>query len=186
MSEQRLLLGEIVAAHGIKGLVKIRSFTEDPADIVAYGPLRDSAGMVVELTLRGPTKGGVLAAVPGVNDRNGAEALKGTKLFVERGVLPELPAEGDEYYYADLIGLTVELVDGTVFGKVKAVHDFGAGDVLELQPGGSDDGARETIMIPFSRQAVPEVDLANRRLVIVAPDEGDGRESDGGGNGAGN
>ncbi len=189
MSEERLLLGQIVAAHGIKGLVKVRCFTEAPADIVAYGPLRDEAGAVVELSLRGPTKGGVLAAVPGVNDRNRAEALRGTKLFVARGVLPALPSGGEEYYHADLVGLAVELVDGTAFGEVKAVHDFGAGDVLELTPKGSGQGARESIMIPFNRQTVPEIDLANGRVVITAPEDGgddiDGGGDDGDGNGGG-
>ncbi len=180
MSDEPLLLGEIVAAHGIKGLVKVRCFTGAAADIVAYGPLRDGAGAVVELSLRGPARGGVLAAMPGVNDRNGAEALKGTKLFVERGALPVLPSEGEEYYYADLVGLAVELADGTAFGDVKAMHDFGAGDVLELTPKGSGHGARETIMIPFNRQAVLEIDLANGRLVITAPDDSDGGGDHGG------
>ncbi len=179
MPEERLLLGEIVAAHGIKGLVKIRSYTETPADILAYGRLRDGAGAIVEISLRGPTKGGVLAAVPGVNDRSGAETLKGTKLFVARSRLPELPAEADEYYYADLIGLAVELADGTAFGEVKAMHNFGAGDILELKPNGSDQGGQDTIMVPFNRQSVPDIDIANRRLVIAAPepdDNGTGNE----------
>ncbi|MDP7545721.1 MAG: ribosome maturation factor RimM [Alphaproteobacteria bacterium] len=180
MSEERLLLGEIVAAHGIKGLVKVRCFTEAPADIVAYGPLHDEAGAVVELSLRGPAKDGVLAALPGVTDRNGAEALKGTKLYVARSALPDLPAEGEEYYYADLIGLRVELADGTVFGEVKAMHDFGAGDVLELAPKGPGHGARESIMIPFNRQAVLEIDLAKGRLVIAAPDDNGGDDNHGG------
>ncbi|MBT3535800.1 MAG: 16S rRNA processing protein RimM [Rhodospirillaceae bacterium] len=181
MSEERLLLGEIVAAHGIKGLVKVRCFTETPEDIVAYGPLRDGAGAVVELSLRGPAKAGVLAALPGVRDRNGAEALKGTKLFVARSMLPELPAEGEEYYYADLVGLAVELIDGTAFGEVKAMHDFGAGDVLELAPKDTDQGPQETIMIPFNRQAVPEIDLAKGRLVIAPPDDEGDDDNHGGG-----
>jgi len=183
MSKERLLLGEIVAAHGIKGLVKIRSFTETPADILAYGPLRDGDGAIVEISLRGPAKGGVLAALAGVNDRNGAEALKGTKLFVARSMLPELPAEADEYYYADLIGLAVELVDGTVFGEVMAMHNFGAGDMLELKPNGPDHGGGDTIMVPFNHQTVPGIDIANRRLVIAAPEYvGDsGEDSEDGG-----
>ena len=183
MSKERLLLGEIVAAHGIKGLVKIRSFTETPTGILAYGPLRDGDGAIVEISLRGPAKGGVLAALAGVNDRNGAEALKGTKLFVARSMLPELPAEADEYYYADLIGLAVELVDGTVFGEVMAMHNFGAGDMLELKPNGPDHGGGDTIMVPFNHQTVPEIDIANRRLVIAAPEYvGDsGEDSEDGG-----
>lgn len=185
MSDERLLLGEIVAAHGIKGLVKVRSFTEQPADLLSYGPLRDEAGALVELSLRGPTKGGLLAAFPGVNDRNGAEALKGTKLYVKRAVLPELPAEEDEYYYADLIGLAVELAGGAAFGKVKAMHNFGAGDMLEVEPHSSGGRARDTIMVPFNRQAVPEIDLAGGRLVIAAPDDGDDDDDGGGDDGDG-
>ena len=183
MPDERLLLGEIVVAHGIKGLVKIRSFTQTPEDILAYGALRDEAGKVVELALKGPTKGGLLAAVSGTHDRNGAEALKGTRLYVERGVLPELPAREEEFYYADLIGLAVELADGTAFGEVKAVHDFGAGDLLELQPlnsgGGAPKTVPETILVPFDRETVPEIDLVNRRLVFVAPVEDDGGEDAG-------
>ena len=178
MSDERLLLGEIVAAHGIKGLVKIRSFTETPEDILAYGVLRNEAGKVVELSLRGPVKGGLLAAIPGVNDRNGAEALKGTKLYVPRDVLPELAAAAEEFYYADLVGLRVELTDGTVFGSVKVAHDFGAGDLLELQPQSSDGRIPETIMVPFNHHAVPVVDVTNGRLVIVDPTENDGGDED--------
>ncbi|MFP6748325.1 MAG: ribosome maturation factor RimM [Alphaproteobacteria bacterium] len=178
MADERLLLGEIVAAHGIKGLVKVRSYTEAPDDLVAYGPLHDEAGNIVELSLRGPAKSGLLAALPGINSRNDAERLKGTKLYVERRVLPALPAGGEEYYHADLIGLAVELPGGTGFGRVKAMHDFGAGDLLEIQPKGSN----ETIMVPFDRTAVPEVDLANGRVVIADPaehdDGNDGGEGD--------
>jgi 16S rRNA processing protein RimM len=99
---------------------------------------------------------------------------------VERGVLPELPAQEEEFYYADLIGLAVELADGTTFGEVKAVHDFGAGDLLELQPLNSGGKVQETIMVPFDRDTVPEIDLINRRLVFVAPVERDGDDDDGG------
>ncbi len=183
MSDERLLLGEIVAAHGIKGLVKVRSFTEAPEDILAYGALRDDGGRIVELTLRGPTKGGLLAAVKGIGDRDGAEAMKGTRLYVARGVLPELGAEEDEFYHADLIGLAVELTDGTAFGDVKAVHDFGAGDLLEIVPEASAEGRRESIMVPFSSDAVPEVDLANGRMVITDPTADGDDDGDDGGNG---
>jgi 16S rRNA processing protein RimM len=164
MADERLLLGEIVAAHGIKGLVKVRSFTEVPADIVAYGPLHDGAGREVNLSLKvsakgGPTKGGLLAAVPGVSNRNEAEALKGTQLFVDRAVLPDLEDGEDEFYHADLIGLAVELPDGTAFGRVKAMHDFGAGVLLEIQPATSS----ESIMVSFDKAMVPRVDLAQGR-----------------------
>ena len=172
MADERLLLGEIVAAHGIKGLVKVRSFTEVPADIVAYGPLHDGAGREVNLSLKvsakgSPTKGGLLAAVPGVSNRNEAEALKGTQLFVDRAVLPDLEDGEDEFYHADLIGLAVELPDGTAFGRVKAMNDFGAGVLLEIQPAASS----ESIMVSFDKAMVPRVDLAQGRTegrVVIA------------------
>ena len=180
MTDERLLLGEIVAAHGIKGLVKVRSFTEVPVDVVAYGPLRDGSGRQVSLSLKGPTKGGLLAAVPGVSNRNEAEALKGTQLFVDRAVLPDLEDGEDEFYHSDLIGLTVELPDGAAFGRVKAMHDFGAGTLLEIQPAASS----ESIMVSFDKDMVPRVDLAQGRSegrVVIADaaihmNDGDGDE----------
>ena len=173
MPEERLLLGEIVAAHGIKGLVKIRSFTQAPKDILAYGALRTEAGKVIELALKGPTKGGLLAAVSGTNDRNGAEALKGTRLYVERGVLPELPAQEEEFYYADRIGLAVELADGTTFGEVKAVHDFGAGDLLEIAPMTPSGGLarKSAFLVEFTRETVPDIDFDAGQLTLIRPSE---------------
>ena len=159
--DRRVLLGTIVAPHGVRGLVKVRSFTDDPSDIVSYGPLQDTQGRAVGLTLRGPIKGGLLAAVAGVEDRDAAEAMRGVKLYVPREALPATDDE-EEYYYADLIGLRVETADGAALGRVKAVHDFGAGDVLEVvfEAGGSE-------LLPFTRDMVPVVDLAGGRLVVA-------------------
>ncbi|MDP6344126.1 MAG: ribosome maturation factor RimM [Alphaproteobacteria bacterium] len=166
MAGDRLLLGEIVAAHGIKGLVKVRTHTAAPGDLVAYGPLRDEAGRSVELSLRGPVKGGVLAAIAGVDDRDQAEAFRGIKLYVERSALPALDQEEEAFYHADLIGLAVELPDGTPFAEVTAVHDFGAGDLLELRP----LSGRKTVLVPFDAETVPEIDVASRRIVIAPPE----------------
>ena len=159
--DRRVLLGTIVAPHGVRGLVKVRSFTDNPSDIVSYGPLQDAQGRNVELRLRGPTKGGLLAAVAGVNDRDAAEAMRGVKLYVPREALPATDDE-EEFYYTDLVGLAVETADGTMLGRVKAVHDFGAGDVLEVvfEAGGSE-------LLPFTREMVPVVDLAGGRLVVA-------------------
>ena len=159
--DRRALLGTIVAPHGVRGLVKVRSFTDNPSDIVSYGPLQDAQGRNVELRLRGPTKGGLLAAVLGVNDRDAAEAMRGVKLYVPREALPATDDE-EEFYYTDLVGLAVETADGTMLGRVKAVHDFGAGDVLEVvfEAGGSE-------LLPFTREMVPVVDLAGGRLVVA-------------------
>lgn len=165
-SEPRVCVGKVVAAHGVRGQVKLKSFTQEPADVAAYGPLFDEAGARrFKVALSGVPKDGVFVArLDGVDDRNAAEALKGAKLYALRAALPE-PAE-EEFYYADLIGLRAETDDGELFGTVTAVHDFGAGDVLELRKA---DG--RTAHLPFSRLAVPLVDVKGGRIVVRPPDE---------------
>ena len=158
-----VLLGEIVAVHGVRGLVKVRSFTEDPESIVEYGPLFDQEGRQVPLVLRGRVKGGLLAAIEGVGDRTQAEAYRGRRLHVKRDALPPAIEENDEYYHADLIDLAVELEDGTPFGRVAAVHAFGAGDMLEIATGGNGT----SVLVPFDREQVPVVDIASGRVVIA-------------------
>jgi 16S rRNA processing protein RimM len=161
----RVCLGVIVAAHGIQGQVKVKCFTAEPRSIASYGELTDEAGLRrFRLKVVGPTRGGVVAKVEGVVGRNAAEALKGTGLYVARAALPEPAA--DEYYHADLIGLRAELTGGELLGRVVAVHDFGAGDLLEI--------AREvggTIVLPFTRAVVPLVDVAAGRLIADPPRE---------------
>jgi 16S rRNA processing protein RimM len=165
----RVCVGVISGAHGVRGEVKVKTFTADPAAVAAYGPVADESGArLFELSLSRATKGGVIARVAGVGDRDAAQALKGTKLYVDRDVLPE-PAR-DEFYHADLIGLAVELRDGKAVGRVKAVHDFGAGDLLEIV---LPDGRTE--LLPFTREAVPEVDIAGGRLVAEALPEKAGK-----------
>lgn len=169
--ESKVCLGVISGAHGIRGEVKIKAFGEDPLAIGAYGPLSDeTGGTTVEITSVRPSKGGVIARIKGVGDRTQAEALKGLKLFVERSALPE--AAEDEYYHADLVGLSVELSDGKPMGTVIAVQDFGAGPMLEISLSGpAKTGAKreETFLAPFTREIVPEVDLAGGRLVLDPP-----------------
>lgn len=173
-----MCVGVVVGAHGVRGAVRIKSFTEDPIDIASYGPVSDETGAKrYRLTLLGEAKGGVvLAGLEGVSDRNAAEALKGVKLWVERSALP--PPEEEEFYYSDLVGLRAELADGTEVGRVKGVYDFGGGDVIDITgPGGS-------LMLPFTRKAVPLVDVAGGRLVVDPPEWVDGdrqtAEEDGG------
>lgn len=158
--EARVCLGQIVAPHGVRGQVKIKTFTSDPANLVAYGATTDEGGgRRFEITLAGRTKGGVIARLAGIEDRDAAAALKGTRLYVARAALPD--PDPDEYYHADLIGLAVELDDGRVLGRVKAVQDLGAGDLLEVAlPGGG------TVMAPFTKEVVPVVDLEAGRLVL--------------------
>lgn len=159
----RVRVGVIVGVHGVRGAVRIKSFTEEPADIGFYSPVENEAGSIkFRLKVTGEVKGLVIATLDGVSDRDAAEALKGTELWVARERLPRL-AE-DEFLYSDLIGLVAEGVDGKRLGIVKAVADYGAGDVLDikLEPKGD-------MMVPFTQAAVPEVDIAGGRLVVVPP-----------------
>jgi 16S rRNA processing protein RimM len=166
--EGRVLLGIVTGAQGVRGAVRIKSFTADPADVAAYGPLEDERGARrFRLQVVGQSKGVVIARIDGVEDRDAAEALRGVRLHVGRDALPE--PEEEEYYHADLIGLDAVLPDGTVFGRVLAVHDFGAGDSLEVErPAGAGGGG--TVLVPFTRAAVPAVDLKARRLVVDPPE----------------
>jgi 16S rRNA processing protein RimM len=160
---QRVCLGIVTAPHGIQGAVRIRSFTQAPEDIARHGPLTDVTGArSFELQLIGVAKGVVVARLSGIENRNQAEALRGLRLHLPRSALPETGPE--EYYHADLIGLEAVLGDGTPVGRVRAVHDFGAGDTLELARPGA-----PPIMVPFTRAVVPIVELAAGRLVLDPP-----------------
>lgn len=162
-SDQRVCLGAITGAHGVRGLVKVKPFTETPEDIAAYGPVEtEAADRRFEVKVTGEAKGLVIAQISGVSDRNAAEALKGTRFYVDRSVLPD-PEDG-AFYHADLIGLRVELANGDPLGQVTAVYDFGAGDVIEFQAAGA-----KPKMLPFTETVVPEVDLEGGRLVVEPP-----------------
>jgi 16S rRNA processing protein RimM len=160
----RVLMGVITGAHGIRGEVRVRSFAADPRAIASYGPLEDKAGKR-RFTLRvtGGLEDRLIAAVEGVATRDEAERLKGTELHIPRGALPA--AEDEEFYHADLVGLEVRLEDGTRFGRVAAVHEFGAGDSLEIARA---EGGE--ILVPFTRRAVPEVNIAGGYLVLDPPE----------------
>ncbi len=157
----RVALGAILGAHGVRGLVRVLSFAAEPAATVAYGPLEDEGGRRLSVTLRGGTKDALIAEIDGVTTREAAERLKGTRLFVAREALPEAALE--EFYHADLVGLEVKLRDGTGFGRVRAVRNFGAGDCLEIEHGEGD------VLVPFTRLAVPEVNLAAGYLILDPP-----------------
>ena len=165
-----LCVGVIVGAHGVRGALRIKSFTAQPADLAAYGPVQDDRGRRFQLTLLGEAKGVVLAKLAGVADRDAAEALKGVKLWVERSALPK-PDE-DEFYYSDLVGLAAESLDGSPRGRVKGVFDFGGGDIIEIS------GPEGAVMLPFTRAVVPVVDIAGGRLVIDPPAEIDAGDED--------
>ncbi|HET6388809.1 MAG TPA: ribosome maturation factor RimM [Hyphomicrobium sp.] len=162
---QRILIGEISSAHGVRGEVMVRAYTEQPESIASYGPLSDETGKrTFSLRVVRVTSKGIVARIAGVDDRNAAELLRGIKLYVSRDKLPETDAA--EFYYADLIGLDAVSEDGGPIGKIVSVQNFGAGDLLELKP--ADGSATE--FIPFEDRYVPAVDLPARRVVIVRPD----------------
>ena len=164
-AKERICVGAIAGAHGVRGLVRVKSFTERPEDITAYGPLTDASGQrCFEISLTGHARDMLLARIAGVSDRDQAADLRGTRLYVARAALPD--PEADEFYHADLVGLRAETPEGVVLGQVSAVHTFGGNDVLEIAP-----DAGETILVPFTRQAVPEVDLAAGRVVVDSPPE---------------
>jgi 16S rRNA processing protein RimM len=162
----RVLLGEIGRPQGLQGEVRIRSLTAEPAAIADYGPLEDEAGMrLFEIESLRITAKALSARLKGVESRDQAEALTGTRLFVPRSRLPE--REEDEWYHSDLIGLAALAPDGATIGTVIAVHNFGAGDLLEIGP----PGGGATVLMPFTRETVPEVDVEGGWL-RVAPPEG--------------
>jgi 16S rRNA processing protein RimM len=160
---RRVCVGVITGAQGVRGAVRIKSFTEIPEDVAGYGPVENEAGdRRFELRVLGAAKGVLIAEVPGVENRDQAERLRGLRLYLSRAALPETAT--DEFYHADLIGLEAVLGDGTPVGRVRAVHDFGAGDTLELERPGS-----VSVLVPFTRAVVPIVKPDEGRLVLDPP-----------------
>jgi 16S rRNA processing protein RimM len=165
-------VAEIGAAHGLKGEVRLRSFTQEPMAVTAYGPLVASDGRAFEIVSARPASGTsapmLVVRFKGVADRNAAEALTGTRLSLPYDRLP--PAEAGEFYHADLIGLAAVTPDGAALGTVVAVLNHGAGDLIEIAP-----AVGSSILVPFTEAAVPEVDVAAGRIVAIPPvfdDEG--------------
>ena len=178
--ENPVLMATVGAAQGLRGEVRVRSYTADPMALGDYGNLHSEDGRVFEILEMREGKNVVIARFRGVNDRNAAEALNGVELFIERDNLPDEELEEDEFYYADLEGLDVIDGEGNSYGTVSAVYDFGAGDLLELKGAG-----RRPALIPFSEAAVLEIDLEAGRIVIDpqaagltddTDDEGPGRD----------
>ncbi len=160
--DDAVLLAVVLSAHGLKGEVKLKLFTEDPDALQSYGALTSGDGRQLELNSVRANKGDeVVAQLKGFSDRDAAESLKGQRLYVPRRALP--PPREDEFYHADLIGLRAEDENGKVLGSIIAVHNFGAGDVIEISDG---EGALQ--FLPFTRDAVPLVDLDAKRVVIAA------------------
>ncbi len=165
MSDERICVGAITGAFGVAGEVRLKSFCADPAAIADYGPLYTKDGtksFTVKLTR--PVAGGLGARVSGVKTKEEADALRGTELFVDRARLPQLP--DDEFYHSDLMGLLVLDTGGVEIGRVIAVHNHGAGDILEI--GGA--GLKQALMLPFTMAAVPTVDLTAGRVIVDLPE----------------
>ncbi|HEX9490804.1 MAG TPA: ribosome maturation factor RimM [Stellaceae bacterium] len=162
--DRRVLMGVITGAHGVRGLVRVKSFTANADGITAYGALEDERGeRSFALERVGAAKGVLIMRLDGVADRDAAERLKGVRLYLPRAALPE-PGE-EEYYHADLVGLAAMLKDGSALGRVKAVHAHGAGDSLEVE---RPDG--RTVIVPFTTAVVPVVDIEGGRLVVDPPE----------------
>lgn len=165
-----VVVAEFGRAHGIRGEVRLKSYTADPGEILGYGPFVRADGALVRLTSLRPAPGAdqdlFVVQVDGVTDRNAAEALARQRLFVPRERLPQLDNE-DEFYLTDLVGLAVEDNAGRIIGAVLAVHDFGAGDMVEIKPAPDADLKRASVMVAFTRAFVPVVDIAGRRLVLA-------------------
>jgi 16S rRNA processing protein RimM len=159
---KRVCVGRIGAPHGVRGEVKLWPFTADPLAVARYGELATADGTrTFEVEALRPARDHVVARLKGVRDRAAAEALRNLELFVPRDRLPAIEA-ADEFYHADLVGLAAIGRDGAAVGTIVAVHNFGAGDLLELRPHNSD----QTILLPFTAQTVPEIDIKAGTIVL--------------------
>lgn len=164
MADDLICVGAIMGAFGVHGELRVKSFTAIPEDIARY-PLSDASGKRrFDLALGRPIKNGFAARLEGVRTREDADALRGTQLFTLRSALPNLP--DDEFYHADLIGLAVHDTGGVLLGHVKAVQNHGATDLLEIAV----PGLGNAVLLPFTREVVPTVDLAGGRIVADPPE----------------
>lgn len=171
--ENPVLMGKIGAAHGIRGEVRVKSFTDDPMALGDYGSLYSVDGRKFKITNLRFSKTVVVTKFKGVNSRDDAEKLNGTELFIDRASLPD-DTEEDEFYVTDMIGMDVLDESGAVLGKIMAVPDFGAGDLLEIMPtaGANLSGkADKSWYLQFTLENVPNVDLENRHITIRLPEE---------------
>ncbi|HLY04839.1 MAG TPA: ribosome maturation factor RimM [Rhizomicrobium sp.] len=165
-----VLLGVVTGVQGLKGEVRVKTFTEAPERLGSYGALHTAEGRKLEIVaLRVSRSDGAIIRFRGVEDRDSAERLVNARLLVARAVLP--PTSTDEFYHADLIGLRAQAGDGRLLGEIRAVHNFGAGDVIEIERLGGG-----TLLLPFTRDFVPNVDFANGSVMVAEPDDVEARE----------
>ncbi len=156
-------LGVISSAHGVRGQVKIRSFTADPDNLAAYGDLQDKSGKKYNITVLSSNKDVLIAAIKDITDRNEAEKLRSVELYIPRSALPD--PEENEYYHEDLIGLEVFTAENLPYGRVISVHNFGAGDIIEVR---LVSGKEE--FLPFNKATFPIIDTKSRKLVLSKPE----------------
>ena len=165
MTTDRICVGAIAGSFGLQGEVRLKSFCSVPEAIATYGPLTsEDSTRSFNVKLTRPVANGLGARITGITTKEQADALKGTSLFADRSKLPSLP--DDEYYHTDLIGMAVHDTGGALIGSVQAVHNHGAGDLLEIMG----EGMKTALLLPFTREAVPTVDLAARRIVADLPE----------------
>ncbi|MBW8638573.1 ribosome maturation factor RimM [Hoeflea sp. WL0058] len=161
--KQPVLMAVIGAPHGVRGEVRVKPFGEDPLALGDYGPLFDDKGNTYQVKAIRPSKTVVVVRFDAVNSREQAEALNGTELFIDRSRLPDDALDDDEYFQADLIGMTVRDAEAKDYGQVIAIHDFGGGDIIELRKGDA-----RSVMIPFNGDAVTDIDMEGR-IIMVSP-----------------
>ncbi|MGH1354676.1 MAG: ribosome maturation factor RimM [Thalassovita sp.] len=163
--DELICVATIAGAFGVRGEVRLKSFTSDPEAIEDYNPLvTEDGSQSFEIGIIQPIKNGLSVRIPSVSTKEEADALKGVNLYVLRSRLPSLP--DDEFYHADLIGIEVFDTGGTLLGKVKSVQNHGAGDLLEIHA----SGMSSTVLLPFTRAAVPTVDMTARRIIADPPE----------------
>lgn len=171
----RICVAKFGAAHGVRGEIRLWPFTQEPLGVTSYGPLETQDGARrFEIISARAQKDHLVARVKGIDTREAAELLNGLDLYVAREKLPAI--ETDEFYHADLIGLAAVTTGGDAVGRIVAVHNFGAGDIVEIAPATSSDKGGETLMLPFTNAVVPTVDIAGGRVIVVPPGEVDGEE----------
>jgi 16S rRNA processing protein RimM len=179
-SDRKVVVAQIGAAHGIKGEVRLKAFTQDPLAVMGYGPLAAADGRTFEIAAARPAAGSsspdmLVVKLKGIADRNAAETLNGVELSVPQERLP--PAEEGEFYHSDLIGLAAVTAGGEPLGTVVGVPNYGAGDLLEIAP-----PTGNTILVPFTEAVVPEIDVPAGRVVVDPPRglfDGDSEEEEG-------
>lgn len=163
---RKICVGAFHGPHGVRGQLRLASYTDDPVALFDYVPLSDEKDTKsFDIKKQGVAKKGFIVSVGGVADRNAAEALRGTKLFVDRDMLPETESDEGEYYFSDLLGLKVKDQEGKEIGEVQAVHDFGAGDILEIRP-----AEGKSFMLPFKEDFIPVIDIDAGVVEAIVPD----------------